>query len=75
MLGSEDKGTKLSGFHSVSSSPWSLLCCRSGFSSTAENEPNNEKHASKNSSEISSATTMKPGGWKAMPFILGLNVL
>ncbi|KAJ1386015.1 Proton-dependent oligopeptide transporter family [Sesbania bispinosa] len=69
MLGEKDKKTKLSAFHpSLSFSPSSLLCCRSGFSSTAEKEPNNEK-LSKTGSE--SANKKKPGGWKAMPFILG----
>lgn len=70
MLGTEDKRTKVaSGFPSS----WSLVCCRNGFSSnsTAEEKPNNEK-LDKSCSE---STHKKPGGWKAMPFILGLIIV
>lgn len=67
MSASEDKGKKFS------HSSWSLLCCRNGISSTttsaAEREKNSEE-LSRNSSRSSS--NKKPGGWKAMPFILGL---
>ncbi|KAG5059366.1 Protein NRT1/ PTR FAMILY 2.13 [Glycine soja] len=66
MSASEDKGKKFS------HSSWSLLCCRNGISSTttsaAEREKNSEE-LSRNSSRSSS--NKKPGGWKAMPFILG----
>lgn len=65
MSASEDNGKRFS------HSSWSLLCCRSGISSTsaAEREKNSEE-LSRNSSRSSS--NKKPEGWKAMPFILGL---
>lgn len=57
---------------SVSHSSWSLLCCRSGISSTsvAEKEKTSDELLSKTST--TSVLAKKPGGWKAMPFILGL---
>ncbi|OIW17019.1 hypothetical protein TanjilG_21138 [Lupinus angustifolius] len=63
MLGAEDKGTKLS-----PTSCWSVLCYRSGIFSRSieEKDPNHEK-ISKNPN----LPNKKPGGWKAMPFILG----
>ena len=67
MLGSEDKESKLSGSPSLPLSPWSFLCCKSGISS-AEKEPARDENSE-------SANKKKPGGWKAMPFILGLNIL
>lgn len=56
---------------SVSHSSWSLLCCRSGISSTsvAEKEKTSDELLSKTST--TSVLAKKPGGWKAMPFILG----
>ncbi|CAJ1931675.1 unnamed protein product [Sphenostylis stenocarpa] len=55
---------------SFSHSSWSLLCCRRGISSTsAPDKEKNGDELSKNSSR--SGNDKKPGGWKAMPFILG----
>ncbi|RDY06495.1 Protein NRT1/ PTR FAMILY 2.13 [Mucuna pruriens] len=65
MLGAEVKRTKLS----VSHSSWSLLCCRSGISSTSAAEK--EKNSDELSKNRSGSANKKPGGWKAMPFILG----
>ncbi|KAL1355127.1 hypothetical protein HN51_007164 [Arachis hypogaea] len=69
MRSSEDnKGSKYS-----SSFPyWSFLCCKSSISSS-EVEPTHENNMMSNeSSELSHANEKKkPGGWKAMPFILG----
>ncbi|KAI4314225.1 hypothetical protein L6164_027158 [Bauhinia variegata] len=66
MLGKEKQETK------HSSSSWQLLFCRSCIpsSSSLEKEPTHEKIC-RNSSESKN----KPGGWKAMPFILGNETL
>ncbi|XP_020217859.1 protein NRT1/ PTR FAMILY 2.13 [Cajanus cajan] len=64
MSGAEDKGK------TVSLSFGSLLCCRSGFSSTSSSTTEKEKNSDE-LSKNSSGSAKKPGGWKAMPFILG----
>ncbi|TKY69738.1 NRT1/ PTR FAMILY 2.13 [Spatholobus suberectus] len=69
MSGAEDKGKKLSGFPSVSLSSWSHLCCRSGIPSTSTTEKEKNSEALRKTS--SGSANKKPGGWKAMPFILG----
>jgi len=59
---------------SFSHSSWSLLCCRNGVSATsAPDKEKNSDEMSKNSSR--SGNYKKPGGWKAMPFILGIALL
>ncbi|KAK7274698.1 hypothetical protein RIF29_15795 [Crotalaria pallida] len=68
MLGAEDKATKLSASHSVStSSCLSVLCSKSGISSSSIEEKEHNEKLSKNSKMANN----KPGGWKAMPFIIG----
>ncbi|XP_027913877.1 protein NRT1/ PTR FAMILY 2.13 [Vigna unguiculata] len=60
------KGKNLSFSHSS----WSLLCCRNGISATSPPDTGKTSdELSKNSSR--SRDYKKPGGWKAMPFILG----
>jgi len=66
------KGKKLSFSHSSS---WSLLCCRNGISATSS-APEKEKKSDELSKPSSrSGNYKKPGGWKAMPFILGIALL
>ncbi|XP_027360598.1 protein NRT1/ PTR FAMILY 2.13-like [Abrus precatorius] len=50
-------------------SSWSLVCCRSSISSTSMEEK--ELKSEEPSKYSSGSTNKKPGGWKAMPFILG----
>ncbi|KAL2349309.1 hypothetical protein Fmac_003309 [Flemingia macrophylla] len=64
MLG-EDNGKN------VSLSSWSLLCCRSGLSISSTSTTEKEKNSDELSKNCSGSAKKKPGGWKAMPFILG----
>ncbi|KAI4328371.1 hypothetical protein L6164_020729 [Bauhinia variegata] len=71
MLGEEKEGTK------YSFSSWQLLFCRRCISSSSslEKEPATREKICRSSSESRTKQKKKPGGWKAMPFILGNETL
>ncbi|MED6176325.1 hypothetical protein PIB30_087076, partial [Stylosanthes scabra] len=65
---SSSEGSKFSS----SSFPYcSFLCCKSSTISSAEIEPTHEsQELNSESSQQANYEKKKPGGWKAMPFIL-----